>query len=165
MSFINDAMGAHHFTIRRLINVMDMIGGSAITQYWQLSGNTLQQGIAFPYVDISQQSVPSIHKYIEHRYGYGNHELDGRQTKTDKEGASLTKNNVGCDEVRALIPIGADIMVDDCSRVILEGVNVFDAQYKLRESEFLRQGISIRDVIQTIHEPVHFNVFLLEDRK
>jgi hypothetical protein len=53
-------------------------------------------------------------------------------------------------------------MIDDSSGGILEGVNVFDAQDKLRESEFIRQGIGIRDVIQAIHEPVHFNAFLLE---
>jgi hypothetical protein len=38
-----------------------------------------------PYVGSSQQSVPSVHKYIEYRYGYGNHEPDGRQAKTDSK--------------------------------------------------------------------------------
>jgi hypothetical protein len=60
---------------------------------------------------------------------------------------------------------GADIMVDDCGQGIMEGVDVFYAQYKLRESEFLRQGISTRDVIQMIHKPVQFNAFLMEGRK
>jgi hypothetical protein len=49
---------------------------------------------------------------------------------------------------------------DDSSGGIMEGVNVFDAQDKLRQSEFLRQGIITRDIIQVIHE--HFNAFLLE---
>jgi hypothetical protein len=58
-----------------------------------------------------------------------------------------------------------DITVDDCGEGILEGVNVFDAQVKLREREFLRQGVGIQDVVQAIHEPVHFNAFLLDGRK
>jgi hypothetical protein len=58
-----------------------------------------------------------------------------------------------------------DIKVDDRGVGIMEGVNVFDAKDKLRENEFLRQKISIRDVIQIIHTPVRFNAFLLEGRK
>jgi hypothetical protein len=44
-------------------------------------------------------------------------------------------------------------------------VNVFDAQDKLHDSEFLRQEISIRKVIESIKKPVNFNAFLLESGK
>jgi hypothetical protein len=44
-------------------------------------------------------------------------------------------------------------------------VHVFDAQDKLRECEFLRQGIIIWYIINVTHEPIYFNVFLLEGRK
>jgi hypothetical protein len=66
---------------------------------------------------------------------------------------------------RLLIISGLDITVDDCGGGMPEGENVFDTQDKLRESEFLRQGISIWDAIQEIHEPIHFNAFLLEGLK
>jgi hypothetical protein len=56
----------------------------------------------------------------------------------------------------------ADVIVDDGGRGSLEGLNVCDSQDKLRESEFLRQGVIIWDVIQAIHEAVHFNSFLME---
>jgi hypothetical protein len=58
-----------------------------------------------------------------------------------------------------------DITVDDGCRGILEGSNVFDPKDEIRESEFLRQGIISWDVIEAIHELVHFNAFLLEGRK
>jgi hypothetical protein len=53
-----------------------------------------------------------------------------------------------------LIVSGTNITVDYSSGGIMKGVNIFDPQDKLRDSEFLRKGISIQDVIQAIHEPV-----------
>jgi hypothetical protein len=61
-----------------------------------------------------------------------------------------------------LIVSGTDITIDDSSGVFLEGAYIFDAQDKLRESEFLGQGIIIRDVFRVIHETFHFNDFLTE---
>jgi hypothetical protein len=66
---------------------------------------------------------------------------------------------------RLLTVSGTYVAFDDVWRGRLEGSNVFDLQDELRESEFLMQGIISWDVIQEIHEPVHFNAFLLECRK
>jgi hypothetical protein len=44
-------------------------------------------------------------------------------------------------------------------------VNVIDAQEKLLAYQFLRKRISIWDIIQAIHAPVHFNAFMLEGGK
>jgi hypothetical protein len=63
---------------------------------------------------------------------------------------------------RLLTVSGSHVTVVDGRRGGLEGMDVFDSQDKLCDSEFLRQWISNQDVIQAIHNAVHFNAFLLE---
>jgi hypothetical protein len=52
---------------------------------------------------------------------------------------------------RLIIISGSDVTVDDGRRGRLAVADVFDSQDKLRESEFLRQGISNQDIVQVIH--------------